>query len=180
MYFIAGKAGSVDIYRYDLATNAVFKITDGQSLFAYPIEQPDGSLLTLLSDFQGNNMHQLAVNLPGKRVNELEQENRSTNAVLQNTAQPIESDTQIVPQVRLPSAKIYSDDDGEMQTYNMWDQTASLALETQYASASMALFNLGVKGSDFLEHLSWHIGGAHDLANGAPQRYICQYSISSR
>ncbi|MCF6436461.1 hypothetical protein [Pseudoalteromonas sp. MMG022] len=159
LHFVAGKNGALDIYRYELVTGALYKLTQGQALFQFPIAYEHGSLLYLSSGFEGVDMYLLPV-LQGELVNELESRHQSGN---ENAL----ADEQMrnVYSVQLPPAQIYEDEIPSQQ-YNIWRQNASLALGAQYASTSTTLFDVGLKGSDFLEQLSWHIGHTHDVSHG--------------
>ncbi|CAH9065920.1 Tol-Pal system protein TolB [Pseudoalteromonas holothuriae] len=167
LYFVAGNRGSVDIYRYELATNALYKLTQGQSLFAFPMEQPSGELLYLSSGFQGNDMHQLPAIMPGQLVYELaEQDSMESHSIRAKSRQVQSASAQLEPQIQLPLAKIYQHE-AKVAQYDIWQQSASMALGTQYTSASTSVLNVGVKGSDFLEQLSWHVGLTQGVTNNA-------------
>ncbi|BBN83195.1 hypothetical protein PA25_31800 [Pseudoalteromonas sp. A25] len=167
LYFIAGTNGSVDIYRFELVTGALYKLTQGQSLFASPLELPSGELLYLASGFEGNDMYQLPATLQGELVYELAPRSVVVpdNVVVQHSSVD-EKAAHFNASIKLPEAKIYHYG-AEISQYDIWQQRASLVLGAQHTSASTSLLNIGVKGSDFLEKLSWHIGVAQDIADGA-------------
>ncbi|MBD1583992.1 hypothetical protein HC733_17235 [Pseudoalteromonas sp. S16_S37] len=167
LYFIAGSEGRVDIYRFELLTGALYRLTQGQSLFAFPIAQPDGGLLYLSSGFEGNDMYQLPATLHGELVYELAPRNENVSEKSHIKGTKIEDNTeQFNASIRLPAAEIYHYE-AAVSPYDIWQQSASLVLGTQYASASTSLLNIGVKGSDFLEKLSWHAGLSQDIAGNA-------------
>ncbi|NOU51229.1 hypothetical protein HG263_11895 [Pseudoalteromonas sp. JBTF-M23] len=167
LYFIAGTEGCVDIYRFELLTGALYKLTQGQSLFAFPIAQSSGDLLYLSSGFEGNDMYQLPASLHGELVYELAPRNTSVpeNSIAKHS-NTVDDTEQFNGSIRLPAAAIYHYEAAVSQ-YDIWQQSASLALGAQYASASTSLLNIGVKGSDFLEKLSWHAGLSQDIAGNA-------------
>ncbi|OHU97564.1 TolB family protein [Pseudoalteromonas byunsanensis] len=162
LYFVAGKNGALDIYRYELSTGALYQLTQGQALFQFPIAHKYGQLLYLSSGFEGVDMYQLSA-LQGELVNELEPRAQSGSVNGVNGEKAPNSYATV-----LPPARVHQDD-MLSQRYDIWHQDASLTLGAQYASASTALINVGLKGSDFLEQLSWHIGHTQDVSRGQLQ-----------
>ncbi|WP_234401188.1 TolB family protein [Pseudoalteromonas sp. T1lg23B] len=162
LYFVAGKNGALDIYRYELIPGALYKLTQGQALFEFPIAYKNGELLYLSSGFEGVDMYQLPA-LQGELVNELEPRVRPDSAHEIAEQQALNTYA-----IQLPPAQVYPADMPSQQ-YDIWRQDASLTLGAQYASASTTLLDVGLKGSDFLERLSWHIGHTHDVSHGGLQ-----------
>lgn len=165
LYFVAGLAQATDIYRYDLTTQRLFKLTQGQQAVANPLALSDGDLLYFSISSDGPDIMQLQVN-----NNEEEITDFATNSI---------APLLLVNEHTLPKAQIYQQPIGEQTHYDIWQQKATFALGEQYHSASAALFSASIKGSDLLKQLDWQLGYSVDLHDTALQGIYAQARYSA-
>lgn len=151
--FVAGLDSATDIYRYDLVTQQLHKLTQGQEAIANPLAMSDGSVLYL------------SINEEGPDVKQLSKSSRIT--LVTDFAKTNKAKQQFVYEHTLPAAQVYDAPIGEQQNYDVWQQNATLALGEQYHSSSALLINASVKGSDLLKQLDWQIGYSGDLHDNA-------------
>jgi len=153
LYFIAGLNSSLDIYRYDLINKDLYKLTQGQQAVANPIAMADGSVLYLAITSDGPDFYQLKPDSETALVTDF-----ATNSI---------APTFMVSQSVLPPAKVYTAALGQQHDYDIWQQNSTLAIGAQYNSASAALLNFSLKGSDLLKQFDWQIGYSADLHDDA-------------
>lgn len=165
LYFVAGLAQATDIYRYDLTTQRLFKLTQGQQAVANPLALSDGDLLYFSISSDGPDIMQLQVN-----NNEEEITDFATNSI---------APLLLVNEHTLPKAQVYQQPIGEQTHYDIWQQKATFALGEQYHSASAALFSASIKGSDLLKQLDWQLGYSVDLHDTALQGIYAQARYSA-
>ncbi|ATC96363.1 TolB family protein [Pseudoalteromonas tunicata] len=148
IYYVAGVAGETNIYRYDFTGDRLVQLTQGQQVTAYPMPMQDGGILYQAINSQGPDLYKLAADAAFTEVTE-----RAAVRI---------ADTSQAQSHKLPAAKIYQQAVGESQNYNPTEQNITFNIGEQYASASTTLLQLGIKGGDFLNQLTWQIGGAFD------------------
>ncbi|CAM4266144.1 TolB family protein [Pseudoalteromonas ostreae] len=165
LYFVAGLTGATDIYRYDLTTQRLYKLTQGQQVVANPLPFKTGELLYFSISSDGPDIMQLQVN-----NNEEEITDFATNSI---------APLLLVNQHTLPQAKVYQQPIGEQTSYDIWQQKATFALGEQYHSASAALLSASIKGSDLLKQLDWQLGYSIDLHDTALQGIYAQARYSA-
>ncbi|WP_252371512.1 TolB family protein [Pseudoalteromonas phenolica] len=156
LFYVAGVNGQINLYAYHLDSQQLKQLSHGQQVVNSPQQLSDGNLLYLGVSPEGPDAFQLSKHHIGSLVTEL-------------------SDTKQAP--KLSTAKVQLEDAEvftqplQSQVYDKWEQSASMTLGSQYHSASTSVLHVGVKGSDFLEELSWHVGltkslGDETLAGG--------------
>ncbi|WP_138598455.1 TolB family protein [Pseudoalteromonas citrea] len=164
--FVAGRAGLLDIYRYDFELQTLYKLTDGQYVFTYPLYLSKARLLFLAKTAQGTQLRVFNIgNTP------------EVNAISRFTPMPRASSTGVL----LPKAERHHTP-LPSQPYDIWRQSTSLAVGGQYHSIGRSLLHVGITGSDLLDLLSWQVGVTQDLAGDALSgrfadlRYVGQYA----
>ena len=153
LYFIAGLNSATDIYNYHIASKTLTKLTQGQEAVAHPIEMIDGSLLYFSITADGPNIKTLPKTM-------------SSNVVTEFAANK-QAPLLLVNKHTLPKAEIYTHETTGQTNYNILDQHATLALGSQYYSASTSVLDLSIKSSDLLKQLDLQAGYGSDLNNGA-------------
>ncbi|KAF7767713.1 hypothetical protein PCIT_a3792 [Pseudoalteromonas citrea] len=164
--FVAGRAGLLDIYRYDFELQTRYKLTDGQHVFTYPLPLSKDRLLFLAKTAQGTQLRVLSVG------NE-----QLVNTISRSSSMPLASPRDVLlPKVERHNTPLPS------QPYDIWRQSTSLAVGGQYHSNGSSLLHVGITGSDLLDLLSWQVGVTQDLAGDALSgrfadlRYVGQYA----
>lgn len=163
LYFVAGSGETIKLYQYELASEALYQVTKGQELVSWPIEITDADTTELLHvsiKSRGPDLFKTTVNKDQiarvTKFADLSQfaylKKNSDEANLITDAQ-INLDTSI----------------GEERDYDFWQQDVSLTLSATEASASYGSTELGIKGGDLLQRMSWSLAamkGSHDLDSG--------------
>jgi hypothetical protein len=165
LYFVAGLNSATHIYKYNIVSKTLTKLTQGQESVAHPVEMQNGSVLYLSITAGGPNLKTLPHVMNSEVVNDF----------APNKHAPL----LIVNEDTLPKAKIYTEDVGEQSKYNALAQHASFALGSQYYSASAALLNLSIKSSDLLKQLDLQAGYSTDLHDGALRGGFVQAKYSA-
>ena len=153
LYFVAGKNKALDLYHYDLQSNSLRQLTQGQEAIAHPMAMNNGELLYLSITAEGPNIKHFAEQPQGLEVVEFAK-----------SAAPPRG--QVTSEV-LPEAKIYPQSPTEPADYDIWQQKPTFSLASQYYSASSSLLTLGVKSNDFLKQLDLQAGYSVDLHDKA-------------
>ncbi|MBQ4862151.1 hypothetical protein J8L98_10675 [Pseudoalteromonas sp. MMG013] len=151
--FIAGVDGDIDMYSYEFETEKLTKLTKGQQVVGYPTFLDDDTLLFLSTNAQGVELRVISTYV-GHEVQAVNIKSGLKSSQMNTTQKHTRY---------LPEAQIYEPDHPKLP-YDIWQQSSSLALGVQYNSASSSLIHVGVKGSDFLEQLSWQVGLVQDTA----------------
>ena len=71
LYFVAGKNKALDLYHYDLQSNSLSQLTQGQEAVAHPMAMNNGELLYLSITAEGPNIKHFAEQPHGLEVVEL-------------------------------------------------------------------------------------------------------------
>ena len=148
IYYVAGVAGETNIYRYDFASDRLVQLTQGQQVTAHPMPMQDGGILFQAINSQGPDLYKLPGDTPFVEVTE--------------RAEALIADTSQAQAHILPAAKVYQQEIGETKSYDPTEQNITLSIGEHYASAATTLIQLGLKGGDFLNQLTWQVGGAFD------------------
>ncbi|MCQ8879712.1 hypothetical protein NQT69_17060 [Pseudoalteromonas shioyasakiensis] len=165
LYFIAGRNNALDIYRYNITNKQLHKLTQGQQAVANPIAMTDGSVLYFSITSDGPDLKQLTSGY--------------TSALVTDLAPSSVAPTFKVSSSALPPAKVHTAIVGSQHDYDIWQQNSTFAIGAQYNSASAALLNLSVKGSDLLKHLDWQVGYSADLHDNAMSGAFAQAKYSA-
>ncbi|MDQ9092121.1 hypothetical protein RC083_11035 [Pseudoalteromonas haloplanktis] len=164
LYFVAGLTGSTDIYRYDLTSQRLFKLTQGQQAVANPLPLTEQELLYFSISSDGPDIMKLQLS-DSEEVTEF-----ATTSI---------APLLLVNEHTLPKAKVYQQPIGEQMSYDLWQQKATFALGEQYHSAAAALLSASVKGSDLLKQLDWQLGYSIDLHDTALKGIYAQARYSA-
>lgn len=161
LYFVAGQDEALKLYRYVLAEEKLFTLTEGHMPVAWPMElQGDQSTRILLSSYRAT----------GPNLYELKTDKSEWSLVTQLSDQADWSYLDAVSPypIKMPAAKMSQDTSiGEIKDYvsseGLWRQQKTITLGGHFSSASTNLMEIGIKGGDLLQMLNWQINSSFDL-----------------
>ncbi len=165
LYFVAGKGTSVKLYKFEFASQQLHEVTKGQELVSWPVA------LTAKDDAREQLLHVSMMSRgPELFARDLEPEH-----FVQVTEFTDFNDFEYLKELtdsehRIVDAEINLDTSiGSEQDYDIWNQDITFTLSGTRASASYGSTEIGLKGSDILQRLSWNVSlmeASDDLESG--------------
>ena len=150
LFYVAGVNGAINLYAYNFSTQQLLQLSQGQHVVSFPQQLNDSEMLYLGVSSEGPDAYTLDMKNTARLVTEWSDTKQAPK--LSNAA------------VQLDDAQIYQQP-LQSKPYDKWDHSASMTLGSQYYSASTEVLHLGIKGSDFLEQVSWHVGLSKSLGD---------------
>ncbi len=156
LYFMAGLEGEVNLYRYDLQSQQLAKISQVNAPLSWPVAVSDDELLALSITSEGNEVVSIDLN---------------TTAIAQ--VQDITTSAGSFALVEYPhkvsEAEINLNQSiGKLKPYApIKQQEVSFNLGFNINTTAFSQLDIGIKGGDVLQRFDWHLNYARSIENSA-------------
>ena len=150
LYFVAGLNNELSVYKYTLNTSSLQQITNGKQVVGWPT----------VTD---NELYVLSTNSEGPDLYKLELDNADIATVHSTTTSAKLANVFNYPYQLSPAVYDLQQNGIESRPYGLGPQEVTMKLGTSFNSSSFDLLEVGARGGDVLQRLTWQINASQSI-----------------